>query len=127
MPKTSQIDELIADQEKSIELLEEYRKAVISEAVTKGLDPNAPMKDSGIDWIGEIPKEWGQSKMKYLCRITSGSVNTLQRAFCRFGKEASHGFPQRRSSRQKYGIRNTILLRKRLSPVQQNCIPREHM
>ena len=72
--KTSQIDELIADQEKSIELLEEYRKAVISEAVTEGLDPNAPMKDSGIDWIGEIPKEWGQSKMKYLCRITSGST-----------------------------------------------------
>ncbi|WP_165246962.1 restriction endonuclease subunit S [Adlercreutzia sp. ZJ141] len=56
--KTSEIDSLIEKTERSIELLEEYRKSVISEAVTKGLDPDAPMKDSGIEWIGEIPAHW---------------------------------------------------------------------
>lgn len=56
--KTAEIDSLIEQTERSIELLEEYRKSVISEAVTKGLDPDAPMKDSGIEWIGEIPEHW---------------------------------------------------------------------
>lgn len=55
---TSQIDSLIEKNKKSIELLEEYRKSVISEAVTKGLDPDVPMKDSGVEWIGEIPEGW---------------------------------------------------------------------
>lgn len=63
--KTSEIDALIEKTEKSIDLLEEYRKSVISEAVTKGLDPDAPMKDSGIEWIGEIPEHWRLSKVKY--------------------------------------------------------------
>lgn len=63
--KTTEIDALIEETEKSIELLEEYRKSVISEAVTKGLEPNAPMKDSGIEWIGEIPEHWEVSKVKY--------------------------------------------------------------
>uniref|UniRef100_A0A7C9NCT9 Restriction endonuclease subunit S n=1 Tax=Muribaculaceae bacterium Z82 TaxID=2304548 RepID=A0A7C9NCT9_9BACT len=53
-----EIDALIEATVKSIELLEEYRRSVISEAVTKGLDPNAPMKDSGIEWVGEIPVHW---------------------------------------------------------------------
>ena len=57
--KTTEIDALVADCEREVELLQEYRKAVISEAVTKGLDPDAPMKDSGIEWIGEIPAGWG--------------------------------------------------------------------
>ena len=56
--ETAKIDNLIAKQEKLIELLEEQRKSVISHAVTKGLDPNVPMKDSGIEWLGEIPKHW---------------------------------------------------------------------
>lgn len=63
--KTVEIDALIEETEKSIELLEEYRKSVISEAVTKGLNPDAPMKDSGIKWIGEIPAHWKVSKVKY--------------------------------------------------------------
>lgn len=62
--KTAEIDSLVEDCEREVELLQEYRKAVISEAVTKGLDPNAPMKDSGIDWIGEIPEEWMLSRVK---------------------------------------------------------------
>lgn len=64
--KTAEIDSLVEDCEREIELLQEYRKAVISEAVTKGLDPNAPMKDSGIDWIGEIPEEWDVVRVRYI-------------------------------------------------------------
>lgn len=64
--KTTEIDSLIEQTERSIELLEEYRKSVISEAVTKGLNSNAPMKDSGIDWIGEIPQAWSTQPLKYI-------------------------------------------------------------
>ena len=64
--KTNKIDSLIADKEKLIELLQEKRQAIITEAVTKGLNPNVKMKDSGIEWIGEIPEHWSITKMKYL-------------------------------------------------------------
>ena len=56
--EVAKIDGLVADCEREVELLQEYRKAVISEAVTKGLDPNVPMKDSGVEWIGRIPEGW---------------------------------------------------------------------
>lgn len=56
--KTSLIDDLIAKKEKQIELLKEKRTAIINRAVTKGLDPDVPMKDSGIDWLGEVPDHW---------------------------------------------------------------------
>ncbi|TCP06869.1 restriction endonuclease subunit S [Uruburuella suis] len=58
--ETFRIDNLIAKQEKLIELLEEQRKSIISHAVTKGLNPNAPMKDSGVEWLGEVPEHWQQ-------------------------------------------------------------------
>ncbi|MFB4165469.1 restriction endonuclease subunit S [Alteribacillus sp. JSM 102045] len=61
--KTSEIDTLIADKEKLIKLLEEKRQAIITEAVTKGLDPDLKMKDSGVEWIGEIPKKWDVSTL----------------------------------------------------------------
>ena len=61
--KTTEIDNLIADKEKLISLLQEYRQSVISEAVTKGLDPDVKMKDSGIEWIGEIPEHWMLSQI----------------------------------------------------------------
>lgn len=63
--ETAKIDSLIAKQEKLIELLKEKRQAVISHAVTKGLNPDAAMKDSGVEWIGEVPKHWKVSKLKY--------------------------------------------------------------
>lgn len=63
--ETAQIDILIAKQEKLIELLKEKRQAVISHAVTKGLNPTVAMKDSGVEWIGEVPKHWKVSKLKY--------------------------------------------------------------
>lgn len=57
--KCSEIDATAEDIQKEISLLEEYKKSVITEAVTKGLNPDAEMKDSGIEWIGEVPKHWG--------------------------------------------------------------------
>lgn len=64
--KTAQIDSLIEKKKKLIELLKEERTAVINQAVTKGLDPNFPMKDSGIEWLGEIPAHWEVKRVKYL-------------------------------------------------------------
>ena len=71
--KTAEIDSLVADCVREVELLQEYRKAVISETVTKGLDPDAPMKDSGVEWIGEIPTRWEIQQLGRLCtRIFDG-------------------------------------------------------
>jgi len=67
--KTAEIDGLIADKEKLIELLQEKRQAIITEAVTKGLNPNVRMKDSGIEWIGEIPEHWNLRRIRYLANI----------------------------------------------------------
>ena len=67
--KTTQIDTLITKKEQFISLLQEERTAVINQAVTKGLDPNVKMKDSGIEWLGEIPEHWEVKKLKYLCNI----------------------------------------------------------
>ena len=64
--ETSRIDNLIAKQEKLIELLEEQRKSIISHAVTKGLNPNAPMKDSGVEWLGEVPEDWEVKRFGYI-------------------------------------------------------------
>ncbi len=72
--KTAEIDGLIADKEKLIELLQEKRQAIITEAVTKGLNPNVKMKDSGIEWIGEIPEHWSIIKMKYLLSSKKYSI-----------------------------------------------------
>ncbi len=63
--ETGKIDALVAEQEKLIALLKEKRQAVISHAVTKGLDPSAPMKDSGIEWLGEVPAHWDAVRIKY--------------------------------------------------------------
>ena len=66
--KVAQIDILIADKEKLTDLLQEKRQSIISEAVTKGLDPTVPMKDSGIEWIGEVPVHWGIKKVKHVAK-----------------------------------------------------------
>lgn len=62
--RTSKIDQLISSQEKQIEKLKEYKQAIITKAVTKGLTPNVPMKDSGVEWIGEIPQKWSTIRIK---------------------------------------------------------------
>ena len=69
--ETSKIDHLIEKQQQLIELLKEKRQAVISHAVTKGLDPNVPMRDSGVEWLGEVPEHWQVGRIKHLAQIIS--------------------------------------------------------
>lgn len=64
--KTAQIDQAIALKQKQIELFNERKQLVIQQAVTKGLNPNAPMRDSGVEWIGEIPEHWEVRRSKYV-------------------------------------------------------------
>lgn len=70
--ETERIDALIQKKSKFIELLEEKRQAFISHAVTKGLNPDAPMKDSGVPWLGEVPAHWDVMKLRYAFRIQTG-------------------------------------------------------
>ncbi len=65
---TAKIDEAIAQQQKMIDLLNERKQIIINNAVTKGLNPDAPMKDSGVEWIGEIPEHWEIKKLKHVCQ-----------------------------------------------------------
>ena len=76
--ETAKIDTLIAKQERLIALLQEKRQALISHAVTKGLNPDAPMKDSGVEWIGQIPAHWDRAPLKHLVcpEITDGPHET---------------------------------------------------
>jgi|TARA_R100000501_G_scaffold7307_2_gene15332 type I restriction enzyme S subunit len=70
--ETAKIDALIAEQQRLIELLKEKRQAVISHAVTKGLNLNAPMKDSGVEWLGEVPAHWEVSRLRWYATIQGG-------------------------------------------------------
>ncbi|RKR26735.1 type I restriction enzyme S subunit [Acidovorax sp. 93] len=92
--ETAKIDALVAEQEKLITLLQEKRQAVISHAVTKGLDLNVPMKDSGVEWLGEVPGHWEVSQLRYVVRegtsITYGIVQA--------GPEVEDGVPYIRTS-----------------------------
>ena len=72
--ETTRIDALIEEQQRLIELLKEKRQAVISHAVTKGLNPTVPMKDSGIEWLGEVPEHWEVTKFKWPLRTASGGT-----------------------------------------------------
>lgn len=72
--ETGKIDVLTAEYERLIDLLKEKRQAVISLAVTKGLDPKVLRKDSGVEWLGEVPAHWGVTPMKYLVRLQSGGT-----------------------------------------------------
>ena len=70
----AQIDSIAADLEKQIELLQQYKKSLITETVTKGLDKSVPMKDSGVEWIGEIPEHWEISRVRHLASLCSGAT-----------------------------------------------------
>ena len=72
--KCGKIDRYIEKQQQVIEKLKVYKQSVITEAVTKGLNPTVPMKDSGIEWIGMIPEHWETPEIKYLVRIASGGT-----------------------------------------------------
>ena len=71
--ETAKIDALIATQERLIALLDEKRQATITHAVTKGLDPNAPMKESGVEWLGKVPAQWNIRPLRYVARFTAGA------------------------------------------------------
>lgn len=73
--KTAEIDQLIADKKRLLELYEEEKSAVINQAVTKGINPDAPMKDSGIEWLGEIPEHWEVKRLSW-CFGVIGSGTT---------------------------------------------------
>ncbi len=77
--ETAKIDALVAEQERLIALLKEKRQAVISHAVTKGLNPHAPMKDSGIEWLGEIPAHWSVRPIKKMATLESGHTPSRSR------------------------------------------------
>lgn len=70
--KTAEIDELISQKERLIELYEEEKAAIINQAVTKGIDPNAKLKDSGVDWLGEIPEGWEIRRLGHLYKVVRG-------------------------------------------------------
>lgn len=89
--KCADIDKLIANQQGQIEKLKEYKQAIITQAVTKGLNPSAPMKDSGVEWIGEIPEGWNKSRVGLLYKIVLGKMlcpnkisddYTLEKYYC---------------------------------------------
>lgn len=83
--KTAKIDKLIEIENKQIEKLKEYKQAVITEAVTKGLDKSAPMKDSGVEWIGEIPEDWE------ICRVKN--IGFTQNGISKSGELFGNGYP----------------------------------
>lgn len=72
--KTAQLDKIKALLEEQIQKLKDYRASLIYETVTKGLDKTVPMKDSGIDWIGQVPQGWGVGKVKYFSQISAGAT-----------------------------------------------------
>lgn len=76
--ETAKIDTLIAKQEAMIDLLNEKRRAVISHAVTKGLDPNVPMKASGVEWLGNVPEHWIVTPTRNVARLESGHTPSRQ-------------------------------------------------
>ncbi|QKI82796.1 restriction endonuclease subunit S [Kroppenstedtia eburnea] len=71
--ETEKLDRLVEKKERLIELLREKRQALITQAVTKGLNPNVPMKDSGIEWLGEVPEHWKVLKIKWLSKVKRGA------------------------------------------------------
>ena len=82
----SKIDEAIAQQQKMIDLLNERKQIIINNAVTKGLNPNVPMKDSGIDWIGEIPAHWVVLKNKFLFKESDERNTAIDYPLLSFSK-----------------------------------------
>lgn len=74
----AQIDSIAADLEKQIELLQQYKQSLITETVTKGLDKSVPMKDSGVEWIGEIPYDWKAIRFRYVFSLDKGLTITKE-------------------------------------------------
>ena len=82
--KTAEIDSLIEIENKQIEKLKEYKQAIITDAVTKGLDKNSPMKDSGVEWLGKIPKMWKLTYLKHVAKVKDGLVDPTEATYLNF-------------------------------------------
>lgn len=76
---TAQIDKAIAQQQRMIDLLNERKQIIIQHAVTKGLEPNAEMVDSGVEWCDKMPADWNIRRLRYLCKIKTGDKDTIMR------------------------------------------------
>ncbi len=90
--KTAQIDEAIAIKEQQISLLKERKQIIIQQAVTQGLDPNVPMKDSGVDWIGKIPEHWQVKPLKYMLKLKNIKVEADKSSLEYLGMECINSF-----------------------------------
>ena len=97
--KMAKIDAAIAQQQKMIDLLNEREQIIINRAVTKGLNPNAKMKDSGVEWIGEVPEHWEVRKLKHIARLQSGdtisSDSFTEEGYPVFGGNGFRGYTNR--------------------------------
>ncbi|KXZ73307.1 EcoKI restriction-modification system protein HsdS [Acinetobacter venetianus] len=107
--ETAQIDTLIAKQVKLIELLKEKRQAVISHAVTKGLNPNVAMKDSGVEWLGKVPEHWKVVKLSYKLKLLSGDGITAfdiedTGTYPVFGGNGLRGFTEKYNCDGEYAL-----------------------
>jgi type I restriction enzyme S subunit len=103
--ETGKIDALVAEQERLMALLKEKRQAVISQAVTKGLDPNVPMKDSGVEWLGEVPESWQLMRAKFLFRKSERPIEAEAEIVTCF----RNGEVTLRRNRREDGFTNAVL------------------
>ncbi len=103
--KTAQIDNAIAIKQKQIELLKERRQILIHNAVTRGLNPNAKMKDSGLEWIGEIPEGWEVKKLKYILKERNERSDTGEEPL--FMMSQVHGLVVRADYHKKAEVAQT--------------------
>lgn len=119
--KCSEIDGLISDIQKQITTLEEYKRSVITEAVTKGLNPDAEMKDSGVEWIGVIPKHWKIEKIKYHLKRNeprnpgNKQVLSVYREYGVIPKDSrddNHNVTSDDTSKYKYVVKNNLVINK---------------
>lgn len=103
---TAKIDEAIVQQQKMIDLLNERKQIIINNAVTKGLNPDAPMKDSGVEWIGEIPEHWEVRKLKHIAKLKSGdtisSDSFTEDGFPVYGGNGFRGYTNRFTNDGEY-------------------------
>ncbi len=108
--ETARIDELVVEKEKMLALLEEKHAALISRAVTRGINPDAPLKPSGLDWLGDIPVHWETKKLKHITSLKSGETITAD-SISATGDYAVYGGNGRRGSTSDYThIGNYVLI-----------------
>lgn len=119
--KCSEIDGLISDIQKQITTLEEYKRSVITKSVTKGLNPDAEMKDSGVEWIGVIPKHWKIEKIKYHLKRDeprnpgNKQVLSVYREYGVIPKDSrddNHNVTSDDTSKYKYVVKNNLVINK---------------